>query len=310
MSSTTLALLGACLWIGYPLLGTAASSQRRAAKDCAAKDGQECAQGQSSGNKPSARCASKSEAACAEIKVGVQEFSSARFSAALEHFRKAADLDPGDPEAHLYAGMSYFQQVVPGDESLENIRLAEQAVQALEDVLRIDAKNSAALNTLALICYNMKDFVRAKEYQLRRIDAEPENPEPYYWIGVLDWSLCYPRRMELRKNLNLSLPPDLTNPDRLAPLPEEARLRLMGDNSSLVSEGIAQLEKAIELKPNYDDAMAYLSLMYREKLDLETDEAARASDLETAGQWVQRAIEVRKRAQQSNSSANASQFKP
>jgi len=115
--------------------------------------------------------------------------------------------------------------------------------------------------------------------------------------------------MELRKDLNLSLPPELTNPGRLVPLPEEARLRLIGDNGSLVSEGIEKLAKAIELKPDYDDAMAYLSLMYREKVDLEADEAARASDIETADQWVERALEVRKRAAQ-KSSTNASRLGP
>ena len=55
--------------------------------------------------------------------------------------------------------------------------------------------------------------------------------------------------------------------------------------------------------------MAYLSLMYREKVDLEADEAARASDIETADQWVQRALEARKRTTENNAPTNASQLK-
>jgi tetratricopeptide (TPR) repeat protein len=203
-----------------------------------------------------------------------------------------------------------FQQYVPGGESEENIRLAEQAIQAFEGVLQSDPKNSTALSTLALIYYNMKDFDKSKECQSRRMDIEPENPEPYYWIGVLNWSICYPRRMRLRKDLNISTPTDPANPDRLPPLPEEARLRLIQDNDLLISEAIENLEKAIELKPQYDDAMAYLSLMYREKADLEAEEAARVSDLKEADQWVQRALEVRKRAPQSSRSTKASQLKP
>ena len=310
MIFTRLVLLEACLWVAFSPLATGARLQHERAQDCTTKDDKGCEKGQPSADKPSAGCASKSEAACAEIQLGVQEFRSAQFSAALEHFQRAAGLDPQNVEANLYVGMSYFQQYVPGGEPEENIRLAEEAARAFEDVLQTDPRSSTALNTLALIYYNMKNFDRAKDYQSRRVDIEPKNPEPYYWIGVLDWSLCYPRRMQLRKDLNLSLPPDLTNPERLAPLPEEARLRLMGDNGFLVSEGIEKLEKAIELKPDYDDAMAYLSLMYREKLDLEVDDTARASDLEAAGQWVQRAIEVRKRAAQRNASTNASQLEP
>jgi predicted Zn-dependent protease len=310
MTFTRLVLLEACLWVASSPLATGARLQHEGVQDCTTKDDKGCEKGQPNEGTLLAGCESKTEAACVQMQLGIQEFRSAQLDAALKHFQKAADLDPGDPEAHLYIGMSYFQQYVPGGDSPENVWLAEQALQALGDVLQIDSQNSTALNTLALIYYNMKNFDRAKEYQSRRVDIEPKNPEPYYWIGVLDWSLCYPRRMQLRKDLNLSLPPDLTNPDSLAPLPEEARLRLMGDNGFPVSEGIENLEKAIELKPDYDDAMAYLSLMYREKLDLEVDDAARASDLEAAGQWVQRAIEVRKRATQSNSSPNASQVKP
>jgi tetratricopeptide (TPR) repeat protein len=222
MNPTTLALLGAWLWVGYSLLGTAASSQRQAVQDCTAEDGKGCRQGQSSAaDKPSAGCASQSEAVCAQIQLGVQEFKNAQFNAALEHFRKAADLDPGNLEAHLYVGMSYFHQYVPGGESEENVRLSKQATQALEDVLEIDSQNSTALKTLGVIYYNMKNFDKAKEYQSRRVDVDPENPEPYYWMGVLDWSVCFRRRMQLRKDLNLSSPPDLTSPDRLAPPPRK-----------------------------------------------------------------------------------------
>ena len=42
-----------------------------------------------------------------------------------------------------------------------------------------------------------------------------------------------------------------------------------------VDEGITKLQKAIELKPDYDDAMAYLNLLYRQKADMETTAEAR-----------------------------------
>jgi hypothetical protein len=70
-------------------------------------------------------------------------------------------------------------------------------------------------------------------------------------------------------------------------------LSTIGDKDSLVSEAIEELEKAIDLKPDHDDAMTYLGLMYREKVDLELHEAARASDLKAADQLVQRALEAK-----------------
>ncbi len=55
------------------------------------------------------------------------------------------------------------------------------------------------------------------------------------------------------------------------------------------------LKKALQLRPDYDDAMAYLNLMYREKGDLECDDpAARAADLKTADEWVDKTMATKK----------------
>ena len=36
-------------------------------------------------------------------------------------------------------------------------------------------------------------------------------------------------------------------------------------NAPVIQDGIASLHKALHLRPDYDDAMAYLNLLYREK---------------------------------------------
>jgi hypothetical protein len=47
--------------------------------------------------------------------------------------------------------------------------------------------------------------------------------------------------------------------------------------------------------PDYDDAMAYLNLMYREKADVECDDlVARAEDLKTADSLVDKTLAVKK----------------
>jgi len=75
-------------------------------------------------------------------------------------------------------------------------------------------------------------------------------------------------------------------------------------NNALVDEAIKSLQKAIELKPNYDDAMAYLSLMDREKADLERDKNAEAADLKEAETWVQKALDTRKQVAEKVSSGS------
>jgi hypothetical protein len=49
------------------------------------------------------------------------------------------------------------------------------------------------------------------------------------------------------------------------------------------------------LRPDYDDAMAYLNLMYREKADVECDDPAqRAADLKTADEWVDKTMAAKR----------------
>src|SRR6516165_6135418 len=237
-----------------------------------------------------------------QLNKGVASFRNAAFQPAIDHFQQAVALDPDLINARLYLAMSYFQQYVPGGESDENVKMAKQAIVAFEDVLKMDPNNSTALATIALIYYNMKDFDKAKEYQKRRLAVEPNNPEPYYWIGVLDWSICYPRRMQLRKDMKINLPKDPAKPDVLPPLPEKVRAELAEKNGALNDEAIKSLQKAIELKPNYDDAMAYLSLMEREKADLEADKSAEAADVKEAETWVQKALDTRKQVAEKGSS--------
>jgi hypothetical protein len=62
-----------------------------------------------------------------------------------------------------------------------------------------------------------------------------------------------------------------------------------------IQEGIDSLNKAISLREDYDDAMAYMNLMYRERADVECDDpAAREADLKTADSWVDKAMEAKK----------------
>jgi hypothetical protein len=63
----------------------------------------------------------------------------------------------------------------------------------------------------------------------------------------------------------------------------------------LVNDGLKNLQQAVTLNPNYDDAMEYIQLTYRRKADLECgNDAARKADLADADQWTQRAMGARK----------------
>lgn len=229
-----------------------------------------------------------------QLNKGVAAYRNAQFQTAIMHFKEAVRLDPTLINARMYLATAYMQQYIPGGESPENAKIAQQAIDAFQDVLKMDPKEATAVAGIAQVYYSMKKFDKAKEYQRRRLELEPNNPEPYYWIAVLDWTDCFARRMTLRKDLKLITPRDPKDPSTLPPLPEKARAKLEEDNGPLVKEAMDALDKAIQLKPNSFDTMAYLNLMNREKADLESDPEARAADLKAAEDWTDKALALRK----------------
>jgi tetratricopeptide (TPR) repeat protein len=229
-----------------------------------------------------------------QLNKGVVAFRNAQFQPAIMHFKNAVALDPTMLNARLYLATAIAQQYIPGGDSPDNVKIAEQAIEAFQDVLKMDPGNITAIASIAQVYYNMKKFDKAKEYQQHRLKLEPTNPEPYYWIGVLDWAICYPRTQLLRRDLKIDTPKDPKQPEVLPPFPKKALADLADQNGPLVEEGINALTKAIELKPNDSDSMVYLNLMYRQKAEIETEANAREADVRTANDWMEKALLAKK----------------
>jgi hypothetical protein len=66
-------------------------------------------------------------------------------------------------------------------------------------------------------------------------------------------------------------------------------------NGPLVEEGLQYLNQAVQNRPNYDEAMAYLNLIYRRKADVDFgDAAAVKADVAAAEDWRTKAMGTRK----------------
>lgn len=219
-----------------------------------------------------------------ELNKGVRAYKAAQFETAIGHFQRAVELDPKLLNARIYLATAYASQFVPGSPAEENKKLGQSAIHEFEKVLEVDPNNTTALAYIASLYYGMTDFDKAKEFRRRLIAVDPTNPEHYYSIGVIDWTLAYKPRMELKNKLGL-------RPDE--PIPARDRRALAEKNTPLVDEGIEALEKAIQLNPNYVDALAYLNLLYREKADIGDTPQEREHYLDLADQMFDRQKRLR-----------------
>jgi tetratricopeptide (TPR) repeat protein len=220
---------------------------------------------------------------------GVQAFKNSKFELAINHFQQAVALDPTLTNARLYLATAFTQQYIPGIESPDNMRFAEQAIDTYKQVLQSDPKNINSIKGIAYLEWQMKKFDLSKEYDKKASEVDPNDPEPYYSVAVIDWTQTYVPRMEVQNKLGMK--PDET----LATKDKKACAEMREKNAANVQEGIDNLNKAIQLRPDYDDAMAYMNLMYRERAHIQCDDpAARAADFKTADDWVDKTMATKK----------------
>jgi tetratricopeptide (TPR) repeat protein len=235
-----------------------------------------------------------------ELNKGVAAYRDGKFDASIEFFKAAKDNDPTLMNARLYLATAYATQYIPGAPSKENIDMGNAAVKEFEDVLSVDPANISAIDGIGSILYNMAGtpysremFEKSKTYHMKHISLKPEDPEPYYWIGVINWTLAYRDNLEMRGKWRLAHLTKVLKDDD--PMPPEVRDEYMKADGMLIDEGITDLRKAVELRPDYDDAMAYLNLMLRRKADEATTPDERASLLKEADSLVDKAKEIKQK---------------
>lgn len=245
-------------------------------------------------------------AGCSKLKArdmlnkGVSAFRNGQYDASIEDFKQAKQLDPTLINARLYLATAYATEYIPGAPSDENVRVGQQAVAEFQDVLSVDPGNVSAIDGIGSMLFQMagtpftpERFEESKKYHMKHISLKPDDPDPYYWVGVVDWTLAYRANAEMRQRYNSENPKkQIKDAD---PLPDKLREQYTQQQGMLVDEGLKMLDKAVELRPDYADAMAYQSLLLRQKAD-EVDSSTRASLEKQADDLLNKVKEIKQAA--------------
>ena len=250
-----------------------------------------------------------------ETKRGNEFLKAAQYQSALAAYEEALRLDPKETKLHKHIGIAYMGMYQPGSKHPKDLEFAEKAMENLKkyiaafpedkkaleylvsmylnteryddainfyqnDLLKRDPKDSKAMQSLAMLYFKKGDFQNGVKWLKERLTVEGTNPEVYYLIGVQAWDRSY----------NF---PDVDPVER----------------GRIIEEGLEALNKAIELKPDYFEAVSYINLLYREKAKIETDPVKKQEYIDTANKYLQQALEMRKAAQE-KAKAQAAQATP
>lgn len=187
-------------------------------------------------------------------------------SRSIEHFKKYLAAKPEDDKAAKFLVTTYM-----------NAQKYDDAIKYFKELVVTHPKDSRAVQTIAMLYAKQGDYENSMEWQKKRGELEPNHAEVFYTMGVTAWDKSY-------NTMGIDTSPDkgITNEKRKA----------------MLDFGMAQLDRAIQLNPDYSEAMLYKNLLYRQYVRIETDPARVAELNAKATEWQQKALEIRKKMQE------------
>jgi tetratricopeptide (TPR) repeat protein len=226
---------------------------------------------------------------------GVNAFRAGKYTDAADSFKTAIDLDPELPAARLYLATAYMSQYVPGSDTPENKRNADSALSEFDKVLQTDSKNLLATQSVANLYYQMKNLPKAQEWEKKVIELDPKNKEAFYTLGVIAWTQFVPADREARAAMDMS--PESPGPlksIKAAKGKTDPKADLKEKYWQSLTDGIDSEKKALDVDPEYENAMAYMNLLIRFRADLlDTKDEWAAASKEADG-WVQKNLDTTK----------------
>jgi tetratricopeptide (TPR) repeat protein len=244
------------------------------------------------------------------------------YAAAVEEYRTAEALLPSLPAIALNLGLACRQLMIPGAKNAENDRSAQCALDAFDHLKQIrprdgrgdqlyvqtlfdadrydtlsamyqaqlssDPLNVGAINGLIQTYSRWDRWDDALTWMTRRAEIEPRDAEAQYGVGVFIWSHLFQKGGSGDKATFDPRP----EAKQVPPLPGEGEIP-DSERERLADIGIAHLEKALALRPQYREAMIYLNLLYRQKSYAFFDRPQDWQDcVDKAATWQRRAMET------------------
>src|SRR5205085_11778296 len=147
-----------------------------------------------------------------------------------------------------------------------------------------EPKNTLAMASIASLNLNQKKWDEAQQWYEKLIAVEPNNADAYYSMGFIAWSRWYPVYGTARANLGMKQ--EDPGPIKDKKVKEELKAKY----GPVIDSGLASLDKALQIDPEYDDAMAYENLLIRERADLMDSKPEYDAEVKKADAWVEKAL--------------------
>lgn len=226
-------------------------------------------------------------------RVGEAE-NDAAMQKALVYYQKSAESDKS-PQMRKLA-LEYLVSAY-GPEKLNDPTKAEPIVQKMIEIEPNEPTNYFALSK---IYEDSGRYEEAEQALLKARDVRPNDPAVYTSIsGFYNRQGDFPKTIEAL-NKAASLAPDNPQGYQLVATyywEKSSKDHRLTDAQKMeyITQGLENVNKALQLNPSYVDALVYKGLLLRQQALVEKDRAKQLQLLDEAGKLQKQAIELRKK---------------
>ncbi len=193
-----------------------------------------------------------------QLNEAARAYREGRFPEAEQHSRIAASLDPDNKTAPMFIARTIHAQYRPGVQSPDNIKLAQQAIEAYQALLEKDPKNEEAYKAVAYLYGSIKEEDKLRKWISDRAandQAEPEKrAEAYVVLASKDWD-CSFKITEQPAVKTTTV--DQTNNKATVSYKKPKEQKEFDQAQMCVKQGLSEAENAIKFDPNNESAWSY-----------------------------------------------------
>jgi len=193
---------------------------------------------------------------------------------AVAAFQKMKELRPEDPRGDQL----YIQTLFDGDRY-------DKLVEIYEGQLKADPKNMAAINGLISVHSRADHWNDALRWTVARANIDSQDAEEQYAVGAMVFARLYqkggadksaydprpdpneppPPRRPVRRRGKRHAKAEPPSPPAKLPPPFTVGDVVGTERVRLADIGLKYLQRAMELRPNYREAIGFTSMLYRQK---------------------------------------------
>jgi tetratricopeptide (TPR) repeat protein len=242
-----------------------------------------------------------------ELKKGNAFYQQESYAKALPQFQKGIELDPGATFAWRSVALSALALYRPGDASKQNREYERIAIEGFEKYLEDYPDDSKAHEYLLTMYVNSKQYDKAMAYIDQQITEHPEKQGDLEGMKVS--ILTQSGQLEQAAQLAQKVSPE-KRPEMLYSVGVSAWDKVRNDpaldqaaREKYVDLGLSTMKQALDIRPEYFEAMVYYNLLYRQKADVTVDELKKQEYIALANQWRDKAVALRKKTQAAQAQA-------